>query len=187
MKRTLKYLFPLAIFAGLSVFLFLGLYRDPQKIPSPLIDKPAPSWSLPQLLEPDQTLASSELAGKPYLVNFWASWCAPCLQEHPLLVDLSKRQVITLVGIDYKDDPAQARAWLARHSNPFGRIAADRNGRVAIDFGVYGVPETFLVDAEGRIRFKHVGPLTEAVLREQLLPMIGQLGSRAREPTREPG
>ncbi len=176
MTRALKFLLPLAAFIGVSVFLLLGLFRDPQKLPSPLIDKPAPSWSLPRLLDAGQTLGASDLAGTPYLLNFWASWCAPCLQEHPLLIDLARRKLIRLVGIDYKDDPSQARAWLDRHSNPFDLIAADRPGRVAIDFGVYGVPETFIVDATGKIRFKHVGPLTDEVLREQLIPLIGTLG-----------
>ena len=148
MNRSFKFLLPLGGFAVLVAFLWLGLSRDPHEIPSPLIDKPAPQWVLPQLLAPEASLGGADLAGKPYLVNFWASWCAPCLQEHPVLVDLARRKLITLVGINYKDEPTQARGWLNRHSDPFDRVAADRLGRIAIDFGVYGVPETFLIDAK---------------------------------------
>lgn len=180
MTRSARFLLPVLAFLGLAVFLLLGLFRDPQKIPSPLIDKPAPAFSLPALAAPERRFGSAELAGSPYLLNVWASWCAPCLQEHPLLIDLARRKLIRIVGINYKDQAAQAQAWLKRHGDPFESIVVDADGRVAIDFGVYGVPETFLVDAGGVIRFKQIGPLTEDVVRRELLPAIER--AKAQKP-----
>jgi cytochrome c biogenesis protein CcmG/thiol:disulfide interchange protein DsbE len=189
--RSLRYIIPFLLFLVFAGFLLLGIDRNPSEIPSPLIGKPAPDWSLPRLDpggrpasgaeaqagqagEPSQT-AGAALKGEPYLLNVWASWCAPCLQEHPLLVDLAKRKLVKIVGINYKDKPQDARDWIARHGNPFTVIAADREGRTAIDFGVYGVPETFLVDAQGVIRFKHIGALTPDVVRSKLLPALAAL------------
>ena len=190
--RALKYALPVIAFAVLVGFLLVGLDRNPTEIPSPLIGKPAPPWSLPKLIVPGGTAQASSapadptpagtpmldgasLAGTPYLLNVWASWCAPCLQEHPLLIDLSRRKLIPIVGFNYKDRPEDAIGWLRRHGDPYTTIAADREGRVAIDFGVYGVPETFLVDAGGIIRFKWIGPLTPAAIRDRLLPAIQAL------------
>jgi cytochrome c biogenesis protein CcmG, thiol:disulfide interchange protein DsbE len=185
--RSLRYIVPVLLFLVLAGFLLLGLERNPSEIPSPLIGKPAPQWSLPRLATTDAVAAGAQeegglldgasLKGQPYLVNVWASWCAPCLQEHPVLVELAKRKVIRIVGINYKDRPEDARGWLSRHGNPFAAVVADRDGRTAIDFGVYGVPETFLVDAKGVIRFKHIGALTVEAVRGRLLPAIGALGS----------
>jgi cytochrome c biogenesis protein CcmG/thiol:disulfide interchange protein DsbE len=182
--RSLRYIVPVLLFMVVAAFLLLGLDRNPSEIPSPLIGKPAPEWSLPRLpldhagvpapAEPG-ALDGASLKGKPYLLNVWASWCAPCLQEHPLLVELARRKVITIVGINYKDKPQDALGWLARHGNPFSATVADRDGRTAIDFGVYGVPETFLVDAQGVIRFKHIGALTTEAVRARLLPAIASL------------
>ncbi|MGE0799307.1 MAG: DsbE family thiol:disulfide interchange protein [Lautropia sp.] len=199
--RALKYLLPVIAFAVLAGFLLVGLDRNPQEIPSPLIGKPAPAFTLPLLLPrtaanagataagvtaagataagtataESAMLDSRSLAGRPYLLNVWASWCLPCLQEHPLLLELSRRKLIDVVGMNYKDRPADATAWLQRHGDPFAIIAADRDGRTAIDFGVYGVPESFLIDAGGVIRFKHVGPLTSEVVERRLLPAIRAL------------
>jgi cytochrome c biogenesis protein CcmG/thiol:disulfide interchange protein DsbE len=192
--RSLRYIIPFLLFLVFAGVLLLGLDRNPSEIPSPLIGKPAPDWSLPRLdppapaggLEaqsgaagqagaPEQTTAGADLKGAPYLLNVWASWCAPCLQEHPLLVELARRKLVKIVGINYKDKPQDARDWLARHGNPFTVIAADREGRTAIDFGVYGVPETFLVDAQGVIRFKHIGALTPDVVQSKLLPALAAL------------
>lgn len=152
----MRYALPAAILAVLVALFAIGLQRDPSKIPSPLIDKPAPAFELPTT--EGGTLAASQLKG-PLLVNFWASWCAPCLQEHPLLMELA-RSGVTVIGINYKDEPAAAEQWLARHGNPFKRVARDADGRAGLDWGVYGVPETFLLDADGVIRHKHIGPLT---------------------------
>jgi len=182
--RSLRYIVPVLLFLLVAGFLLLGLDRNPGEIPSPLIGKPAPAWTLPRLpvatagavtSSGEATLDAKTLQGKPYLLNVWASWCAPCLQEHPLLVELARRKVITIVGVNYKDKPEDARAWLARHGNPFGTTVADRDGRTAIDFGVYGVPETFLVDAQGIVRFKHIGALTDEAMRAKLLPAIAAL------------
>ncbi|HUR41250.1 MAG TPA: DsbE family thiol:disulfide interchange protein [Verrucomicrobiae bacterium] len=164
----MRYAIPAALLAVLVALFAIGLTRDPSKIPSPLIGQPAPAFTLPTL--DGTTLSASELRG-PLLVNFWASWCTPCLQEHPLLMDLS-RQGVTIIGIDYKDAPDAASQWLARHGNPFRRIARDEAGRAGLDWGVYGVPETFLIDASGVIRHKHIGPLTRAVWDAELAPLL---------------
>ena len=188
--RSLKYVLPVLLFLVVAGFLLLGLDRNPSEIPSPLIGKQAPPWSLPRLPPSSVTgegapadaaaagpLGKEALQGAPYLFNVWASWCAPCLQEHPQLIELARRKVIRIVGVNYKDRPEDARAWLARHGNPFSDTVADRDGRTAIDFGVYGVPETFLVDAQGVIRFKQIGALTAESLRERLLPAIAKLAA----------
>ena len=164
-----RYVVPAAVLAGLVVLFAIGLQRDPSKIPSPLIGKPAPAFDLPT--PEGARLANASLAGTPVLVNFWASWCTPCLQEHPLLMELA-RGGTKIVGINYKDDPEAARQWLARHGNPFATIAQDRDGRVGLDWGVYGVPETFALDAAGVIRHKHIGPLTREAWDGQLLPIV---------------
>ena len=173
--KTLKYLLPALAFVVIVGFLLVGLGRNPSEIPSPLVGKPAPAWALPGLAGDDAMLRSEALAGEPYLLNVWASWCAPCLQEHPHLIALAERKVVRIVGINYKDRPEDARAWLARHGNPFTQVVADRDGRTAIDFGVYGVPETFLVDGKGVIRFKHIGALTDEAMQSRLLPAIEEL------------
>ena len=185
--RSLRYIAPVLVFLVVAGFLLLGLDRNPAEIPSPLIGKPAPAWSLPRLEPvqpadaskgasvPGERLSATALAGAPYLLNVWASWCAPCLQEHPQLIDLARRKMIRIVGVNYKDKPEDALAWLGRHGNPFSATVADRDGRTAIDFGVYGVPETFLVDAQGVIRFKQIGPLTSDAMRNKLLPAIAAL------------
>lgn len=195
--RSLKYVLPVLLFLIVAGALLLGLDRNPAEIPSPLIGKPAPQWSLPRLAAASAPAAATgsgpntngthdattgalgeqALRGSPYLVNVWASWCAPCLQEHPQMIDLARRKVIRIVGINYKDRPEDALAWLARHGNPFSDTVADRDGRTAIDFGVYGVPETFLIDAKGVIRFKQIGALTATALQEKLLPAIKELAA----------
>lgn len=153
----MRYLIPAAVLAALIVLFAVGLQHDPTKIPSPLIDKAAPAFSLPTL--DGGTLAIADLRGKTVLINFWASWCTPCLQEHALLLDLAHSGV-TIIGVNYKDEPDAANQWLAQHGNPFARIAQDRDGHVAIDWGVYGVPETFVVDGAQVIRHKQIGPMT---------------------------
>jgi cytochrome c biogenesis protein CcmG, thiol:disulfide interchange protein DsbE len=164
-----RYLIPAAVLAALVVMFAIGLQRDPSVIPSPLIGRAAPAFDLPTLEGGRLTLAG--LQGAPVVVNFWASWCTPCLQEHPLLMDLA-RSGVRIVGVNYKDDPQAAAQWLARHGNPFAAIAQDRDGRVGLDWGVYGVPETFALDASGTIRYKHIRPLTREVWQAEIAPIV---------------
>jgi cytochrome c biogenesis protein CcmG/thiol:disulfide interchange protein DsbE len=164
-----RYLIPAAVLAALVVLFAAGLQRDPSEIPSPLIGQPAPALDLPT--PTGARLATADLRGAPVLVNFWACWCTPCLQEHPLLMELA-RAGVRIVGINYKDDPQAADQWLARHGNPFAIVARDAAGRAGLDWGVYGVPETFALDATGTIRHKHLRPLTREVWERDLLPIV---------------
>jgi len=170
-----RFLVPLGLFLVLAVFLAIGLYRDPREVPSPLIDQPAPAFSLPQLHESARVLAPADMKGKVWLFNVWASWCVACLDEHPVLVDLSRRNLVPIVGLNYKDGREDALKWLQKHGNPYTLSAQDAEGRVGIDYGVYGVPETYVIDKEGVIRFKRIGPVTPQVLESQILPLIRKL------------
>lgn len=167
----MRFLLPAAALLVLLVLLGIGLTLDPRTVPSPLIGKPAPAFALPRL-DDEGTLSPAELTGTPVLVNFFASWCTPCLEEHPLLMRLSREGAIRLVGINYKDAADDARRWLGRHGNPYAVIARDAEGDAGLDWGVYGVPETYLLDATGVILYKHVGPLTETVWAAQFLPRL---------------
>jgi cytochrome c biogenesis protein CcmG, thiol:disulfide interchange protein DsbE len=171
----LKYLLPAVAFLVLAAFLLMGLGRDPREIPSPLVGKAAPAFELPVLGDPQQAFAPAQMQGQVWLLNVWASWCVPCLVEHPLLVQLARDKVVPIVGFNYKDQASDATAWLAKHGDPYTTIAVDRNGRAALDYGVYGVPETFLIDKAGTIRFKHVGPLTPEVMAQRVLPLVREL------------
>lgn len=166
---------PVIIFAGLVMLLGTGLTRDPRTVPSPLIGGEIPEFELPPLPGRDNGLSSGNLRGEVSLVNVFASWCTACRYEHPLFMDLQKRGVVPVHGINYKDAPEDATAWLAELGDPYTRIGADRSGRVSIEWGVYGVPETFLVDKEGRIVFKQIGAVTEEILEEKILPLVSKL------------
>ncbi|MGQ0578834.1 MAG: DsbE family thiol:disulfide interchange protein [Betaproteobacteria bacterium] len=170
-----RFLVPLGIFLVLSVFLAVGLKLDPREVPSPLIDKPAPPFELAQLQDPGKTFAPGDLKGRVWIFNVWASWCVTCLQEHPLLVELSRRNLVPIYGLNYKDGRDNALKWLAKHGNPYTLSAMDADGRVGIDYGVYGVPETYVIDKNGIIRFKQIGPVTPKVLEEKILPLLRQL------------
>ncbi|HYP83105.1 DsbE family thiol:disulfide interchange protein [Variovorax sp.] len=170
-----RHLGPLLLFVGLGVALLAGLQRDPRELPSALLGKPLPVLELPALDDGAAPFASAGMRGRPWLLNVWASWCTPCQLEHPLLVRLARDQGAPLVGLNYKDSPEAARAWLRRLGNPFVANAADADGRAGIDLGVYGVPETFVIDRAGRVRLRHAGPLTEQVLRDQLMPLLRRL------------
>lgn len=170
-----KYAIPLAIFVVLVIFLAIGLGHDPHEVPSPLINKAAPTFQLPQLQDPNKTFSASEMRGKVWLLNVWATWCLPCREEHPVLVELSRSGAVPVYGLDYKDKREDALALLNESGNPYVLCASDADGRVAIDYGVYGVPETYLIDREGIIRFKHVGPLTPAVVQNTVLPLVKDL------------
>ena len=171
----LKYIIPLILFVILAGFLAVGLKLKPSEIPSPFIDKPAPAFFAPKLDAPDEKLATVDLKGKVWLFNVWASWCASCRAEHPVLNELAKQQAAVIVGLNYKDNPNDAKKWLNRLGNPYTVSIMDRDGRIGIDWGVYGVPETFVVDKKGIIRHKHTGPVTSEDIRTTLLPLIAQL------------
>ena len=174
--RRLLFLLPVALFALVAVYFLVTLRdgRDPSLVPSPMIDRPAPAFELPGLAPDMPGFRSADLAGKVVLVNFFASWCLPCRVEHPLLSALAAKGV-PVYGILYKDEPAAALAWLDELGNPYAVIGNDPAGRLGIDFGVYGVPETYLIDRAGRIRFKQVGPLDRPAIERTLLPMIEAL------------
>ena len=173
--NVLRWSLPLAVFAIIVAFLFVGLFRDPREVPSPLIGKPAPSFSLAELHKPDQRLTSADMRGQVWLLNVWASWCVSCREEHPLLVALATANVVPVIGLAYKDDPADGRKWLASNGDPYKTSIVDRDGHVGIDFGVYGVPETFVIDKSGIIRYKQIGPLTADVLDTTILPLVKKL------------
>lgn len=170
-----RFLLPLGIFLVLVGFLAAGLGLKPREVPSPFIGKPAPDFRLPQLHAEEAGFSPADMRGEVWLLNVWASWCVSCRAEHPVLVDLAKRKEVAIIGLDYKDNPQAGRAWLSQHGDPFLLSINDADGRVGIDFGVYGVPETFLIDKAGVIRYKHIGPLTEAVLNEKILPLVKEL------------
>ncbi len=172
-----KALIPLIIFAILLGFLAVGLGLKPREVPSPLINKPAPAFSLPLLDAPQQMLSANDLRGKVWILNVWASWCVACRIEHPLLVEFAKTASVPIYGLNYKDKREDALRWLANFGNPYTRSLSDTEGLVGIDFGVYGVPETFVIDQQGVIRFKHIGPVTPEVLRADILPLLRKLGA----------
>ena len=180
-RRRLLYAAPLVAFGGLAALFASGLGRDPSRIPSALIGQRVPNFSLPPVMGRTLGLSSSDLVSEVSLVNVFASWCVACREEHPLLMRLSAGKTVPIHGLNYKDEPENASRWLNANGDPYTRTGADRDGRVAIGWGVYGVPETFVVGADGRIAFKHIGPLTEKSLREIILPLIARLGGKARD------
>ena len=170
-----KFLIPLALFGVLVGFLVIGLQRDPSVVPSPLVNKAAPAFSVPQLIAADQQFSPADLKGKVWLLNVWASWCVACRVEHPLLVELSRAKVVPVIGLDYKDQRPDALQFLQKHGDPYNLSAVDADGRVGIDYGVYGVPETFVIDKNGVIRHKQIGPITVEALEKTILPLINEL------------
>ena len=190
-----RFVWPLIGFIVLVVLLAVGLRLNPREVPSPLVGKPAPDFALPKLAAMDQTFSPKDMKGKVWLLNVWASWCVSCRQEHPILVEIAKNKAITLVGLNYKEvrgDGAfdmdkisaeneralaveRADTWLKRHGDPYALSVLDLDGRVGIDYGVYGVPETYVIDKEGVIRFKHIGPITPDVFSGKILPLVAEL------------
>jgi cytochrome c biogenesis protein CcmG/thiol:disulfide interchange protein DsbE len=173
--KILRWSLPLAVFLVVLAFLFVGLFHDPREVPSPLIGKPAPQFSLAKLHQPGERLATSDMRGQVWLLNVWASWCVSCRVEHPLLVDLAKANVVPLIGLNYKDKRDDGLAWLADRGDPYQASIVDADGRVGIDFGVYGVPETFVIDKAGVIRYKQIGPLSADALDKTILPLVREL------------
>jgi cytochrome c biogenesis protein CcmG/thiol:disulfide interchange protein DsbE len=174
-RRSLLLLLPVVAFVGLVAAFALGLQHDPRRVPSPLIGKPVPAFSLPPVKGHSLGFSSKDLRGQVTLVNVFASWCVACREEHALLVRLGRQGIVPIEGLDYKDKPEDAVRWLKTMGDPYARTGADADGRVAIDWGVYGVPETFLVDRSGRIAYKQIGPITPEILDRTILPMIEQL------------
>jgi len=170
-----RYLLPLGIFVLLVLLLGFGLSLNPREVPSPLIGKPAPQFQLPQLHDPAKNFAPKELLGKVWVLNVWASWCAACRDEHPVLADFAKSGLVPLFGLNYKDQRDDAIAWLKRFGDPYQVSLVDTDGRVGIDYGVYGVPETYVIDKLGVIRYKRIGPVTPAILKEKIVPLIQSL------------
>ena len=174
MPSFVRYLTPLVLFLALAALLYKGLALNPREVPSPLIGKPAPEFSLPELKDTSRQLSHSDFLGKVSLLNVWATWCVSCRAEHPLLMQLA-RQGVTIYGLDYKDNREDAKRWLQRFGDPYVANAFDADGRVGIDWGVYGTPETFVIDQRGIIRHKHIGPLTEEAIQGEILPLIQKL------------
>ena len=173
--KSLRFIVPLAVFLVLVGFLAVGLKLDPHQVPSPLIGKPAPTFKLPRLDDPAQAVSRDAMLGKPWILNVWASWCGPCRDEHPAVVAFARTKQVPLVGLNYKDARSDALAWLKELGNPYDVSLSDLDGRVGIDFGVYGVPETFVIDKSGVIRFKHIGALTPEVLNTKVAPLLKEL------------
>lgn len=171
----MRFLIPLGVFAVMVLFLGIGLTLNPREVPSPLIGKPAPAFQLSRVADAGQTLSPEDFKGQVALVNVWASWCVSCRQEHPVLLQLARQNVVPIYGLNYKDQREAAQGWLNQHGNPYVASAFDADGRVGINWGVYGVPETFVIDKAGLIRHKHTGPVTPESLDQELLPLIRQL------------
>lgn len=166
---------PLIMFLLLVLALAIGLTRDPSEVSSPLIGKPAPEFSLPRLHQPDKSIALNDLKGEVSLINVWASWCGSCRVEHPFLIEIAKSGVIPIYGLNYKDEPEDAINWLSKLGDPYKAVAVDYKGRVGIDFGVYGAPESYLLDQNGVIIYKKIGPVTPDDWRKNILPLINKL------------
>jgi len=171
----LRYLIPLGIFLVMVVFLAIGLRRDPREVPSPLINKAAPTFRLSQLKEPSKTFSAEDMRGKVWVLNVWASWCVSCREEHPLLLKYSETGAVPIYGLNWKDKREDALAWLGELGDPYVLSVTDLDGRVAIDYGVYGAPETYLIDQNGTIRYKQIGAVTADVWQDKILPLVQQL------------
>ncbi len=171
----IRYLLPLFVFAVLVVFLGVGLRLNPREVPSPLVGRPAPQFRLKELHQPDRLFSPADLKGKVWMLNVWASWCVSCRTEHPVLNAWSRKGDLILIGLNYKDEPADALRWLEALGNPYTRSVIDHDGGTGLDWGVYGVPESFVIDKKGIIRYKHIGPISAEDVETVLLPLIGRL------------
>lgn len=174
----MRYLLPFVVFMVLAVFLFIGLGLNPHEVPSPLINKPAPAFTLPQLHDPSRQFSSQDMKGQVWLLNYWASWCAACKTEHPVFMALARQNIVPVYGVDYKDKRENGQAWLRDGGDPYVLSVSDMDGRTGIDYGVYGVPETYLIDKEGVIRYKQIGAVTQQILQEKILPLVAELQAK---------
>ncbi|MEC9376209.1 MAG: DsbE family thiol:disulfide interchange protein [Pseudomonadota bacterium] len=173
--KKIKFFIPVFLFVGLVLVFAIGLDRDPGEVPSVFIDKPAPSFNLPKLLAPKEQLKNTDMLGQVSLLNIWGSWCVGCAQEHELLMMIAREGVVPIYGINWKDDRSDAISWLNRFGNPYKSVGVDRNNYTGIDYGVYGAPETFIIDSVGFIRYKHIGPLTRDIWFDEFVPLIESL------------
>ena len=171
----MRFILPFVVFMILAVFMYVGLGLNPHEVPSPLIGKPAPTFTLPQLHDPKKQFSSQDMKGKVWMLNVWASWCVSCREEHPLLVSLAEQKILPIYGLDYKDKREDAELWLKKGGDPYTLSVMDSEGRTGIDYGVYGVPETYVIDKKGVIRYKQIGPINSQSLSENILPLVAQL------------
>lgn len=171
----MRFILPFVIFIILAGFLFVGLKLDPREVPSPLVGKPAPAFVLPQLQTPAKQFSPNDMKGKVWLLNVWASWCVACEAEHPVLMELASLNLVPIYGMDYKDKRDAALSVLERRGNPYVLTVSDSDGRIGIDYGVYGVPETYVIDKQGVIQYKQIGPVTPQNLKEKILPLVAEL------------
>jgi cytochrome c biogenesis protein CcmG/thiol:disulfide interchange protein DsbE len=171
----MRFIWPFIVFVVLAGFLYVGLHLDPREVPSPLIGKPAPAFNLPQLHDPTKQFSPQQMKGKVWLLNVWASWCVSCKEEHPILVELARQNIVPVYGLDYKDKRVDAEMTLSSAGDPYTLVVSDSDGRIGIDYGVYGVPETYVIDKQGVIQYKQIGPITHRSLREKILPLVAEL------------
>lgn len=174
----MRFIWPFVIFVTLAGFLYVGLHLNPHEVPSPLVGKPAPAFSLAQLHDPAKQFSPQDMKGQVWLLNVWASWCVSCKIEHPILLALSRKNIVPIYGLDYKDKREAGMAWLQEGGDPYVLSASDVEGRIGIDYGVYGVPETYVIDKQGVIRYKQIGPVTQESLREKILPLVAELQAK---------
>jgi cytochrome c biogenesis protein CcmG, thiol:disulfide interchange protein DsbE len=173
--KSLRFIIPLGVFAVLVAFLAVGLKLDPREVPSPLIGKPAPAFALTRLDDETKTIRREDMLGKVWMLNVWASWCAVCREEHPTLTAFARTKQMLVIGLNYKDKREDGLAWLTRYGNPYDASLWDGDGRIGIEFGVYGAPETFIIDKQGVIRFKQIGAVTPEVIQQRILPLLKEL------------
>jgi len=171
----MRFVWPLVIFFLMVGLLGYGLQLDPKKVPSPLIGKPAPDFTLSKLHQTQSTLSLADMNGRVWVLNVWASWCVACRAEHAVITQLAETGLVDIIGLDYKDQPEDGRDWLKQFGNPYTVSLIDLDGRVGIDWGVYGVPETFIMGKDGLIKYKHIGPVTKSSLKETIIPMLNEL------------
>lgn len=174
----MRFILPFIVFLIVAVFLFIGLGLKPREVPSPLVGRAAPAFTLPQLHEPSRQFSPQDMKGKVWLFNVWASWCTACENEHPVFMELSRQNLVPIYGMDYKDKREDGEAWLRKHGNPYALVVSDAEGRVGIDYGVYGVPETYVIDKQGVIQHKQIGAVTPEILNEKILPLVKELQAK---------
>ena len=174
----MRFILPFVVFIIVAAFMYIGLGLNPHEVPSPLVGRAAPAFTLPQLQEPARQFSPQDMKGKVWLFNVWASWCAACENEHPIFMELARQNIVPIYGMDYKDKREDGEAWLRKHGNPYVLAVSDAEGRVGIDYGVYGVPETYVIDKQGIIRDKHIGGVSQQILDEKILPLVRELQAK---------